>query len=31
MGRMALLVDRPVPEAIRNPIAIKLLVSGLLA
>ena len=28
---MALLVDRPVPEAIRNPVAIKLLVSGLFA
>ena len=28
---MALLVDRPVPEAIRNPVANKLLVSGLLA
>ena len=25
---MALLVDRPVPETIRNPVAIKLLVSG---
>ena len=31
LGRMALLVDRPVPETIRNPVAIKLLVSGLLA
>ena len=31
MGGMALMVDRPVFEAIRNPVAIKLLVSGLLA
>ena len=30
LGRMALLVDRPVREAIRDPVAIKLLVSGLL-
>ena len=30
MGRIALLCGQIVPEAIHNPIAIKLLVSGLL-